>query len=149
MQPMRLGNLEPQGIEMLISHITEGSSLTAERAAYGLQGAGIEAIPELLRVMKHKDEKRRALAVFVLGMIGSSEGEVVPSLISSLQDQSEWVRRNAVESLGMIKNAGEQIVSALAKVLKDSLLCETDDASESNNTEVDKVVCKPSAIHYQ
>ncbi|MFC5652279.1 hypothetical protein ACFPYJ_24830 [Paenibacillus solisilvae] len=67
-----LGQLEPQGIEMLISHITEGSSLTAENAAYGLQGA------------EHKDEKRRALAVFVLGMIGSSEGEVVLSLISSL-----------------------------------------------------------------
>lgn len=133
-----LGQLGTEGIETLISHITEGSSLTAERAAYGLQGAGIEAIPKLLRVMKHKDEKRRALAIFVLGMIGSSEGEVVPSLISSLQDQSEWVRRNAVESLGMIKNAGEQIVSALAKVLKDSLLCETDNTSESINTEAIK-----------
>ncbi|MGO4274260.1 HEAT repeat domain-containing protein, partial [Paenibacillus sp. TAF58] len=125
-----LGHLGTQGIEMLIKQITEGSNLTAERAAYGLQGAGIGAIPELFRVMKHEDEKRRALAVFVLGMIGSSEGEVVPSLISSLQDQSEWVRRNAVESLGMLKNADEQVVTALAKVLKDSLRSETDGTAE-------------------
>ncbi|MFC5652280.1 HEAT repeat domain-containing protein [Paenibacillus solisilvae] len=38
----------------------------------------------------------------------------------------------------MIKNAGEQIVPALAKVLKYSQLCETDDASVSNNTESKK-----------
>jgi HEAT repeat protein len=133
-----LGQLGTQGIDMLIKQITEGSNLIAERAAYGLQGAGIEAIPELLRVMKHENEKRRALAVFVLGMIGSSEGEVVPSLISSLQDQSEWVRRNAVESLGMLKQAGDQVVSALAKVLKDSLRYETDDASESDQPESKK-----------
>ena len=40
-----LGQLGTQGIETLIGQLTEGSSLTAERAAYGLQGAGIEAIP--------------------------------------------------------------------------------------------------------
>ncbi|GGA05619.1 hypothetical protein GCM10008018_59530 [Paenibacillus marchantiophytorum] len=128
-----LGHLETQGINTLISHLTEGSTLIAERAAYGLQAAGDEAIPELLRVMKHADEKRRALAAFVLGMIGSSAGEVTSTLISSLQDESEWVRRNAVEALGMIKNADESIVLALAKVLKDSLRSETNDASDSNN----------------
>ena len=103
--------------------------------------------PELLRVLKHEDEKRRALAIFVLGMIGSSEGEVVPSLISSLQDQSEWVRRNAVESLGMLKNAGEQVVSALAKELKDSLRGETDDCFRIKSYGIEKVYV--SAIHYQ
>ncbi|NOU93201.1 phytanoyl-CoA dioxygenase [Paenibacillus sp. LMG 31456] len=131
-----LGHLGKQGIEVLIYQIKEGSSLVAERAAYGLQGAGIEAIPELLKVMKHEDEKRRALAVFVIGMIGYSGGEAVPSLISCLQDESEWVRRNAVEALGIIRNAGEQAVQSLANVLEDSLLCETNDASESKNMDI-------------
>ncbi|WP_018754221.1 HEAT repeat domain-containing protein [Paenibacillus terrigena] len=129
-----LGQLGIQGIEELIGQIINGSNLTAVRAAYGLQGASIEAIPELLRVMKHEDDKHRALAIFVLGMIGSSEGEVVSSLIASLQDESEWVRRNAVESLGMIKHTGEQAGSALANVLMDSLKCETNDASQANKT---------------
>jgi HEAT repeat protein len=131
-----LGELGPQGIEELIEQITEGTNLTAERASYGLQGAGNEAIPELLRVMKHENEKRRALAIFVLGMIGSSEEEVVSALISSLQDESDWVRRNAVESLGMIRHAGELAVSAIVNVLKDSLRSETDDTSELKKSHV-------------
>ncbi|WP_028551647.1 HEAT repeat domain-containing protein [Paenibacillus sp. UNC451MF] len=131
-----LGQLGIKGIEVLIGHLKEGSSLVAERAAYGLQGAGMEAIPALLHVMKHEDEKRRALAVFVLGMIGYPEGEAISSLISCLQDESDWVRRNAVEALGMVRNPGEEVVSALANVLEESLLCEiceTDEASETKD----------------
>lgn len=134
-----LGQLGTQGISKLIAAITEGSNLEAERAAYGLQSAGIAAIPELLHVVTHTDEKRRALAVFVLGMIGSSEGDVVSSLIASLQDQSDWVLRNAVESLGMLKHADHQVVSAIAKVLNDSLLGETETDSALQSTESKKL----------
>ncbi|CAN7724424.1 HEAT repeat domain-containing protein [Paenibacillus sp. LjRoot56] len=138
-----LGQLGEPGIETLIKHITEGSNLTAERAAYGLQGAGTEAIPELLRTLKHENDHRRALAIFVLGMIGSSDGEVVPSLITSLQDESEWVRRNAVEAIGMIKDPGEQIVSAIAKVLQDSLRNEFDANASKLESEKLKVGFQP------
>ncbi|MDF2651941.1 MAG: phytanoyl-CoA dioxygenase [Paenibacillus sp.] len=128
-----LGHMGPQGVEVLLGHISAGTTLLAERAAYGLQGAGTEAIPGLLRTLDHADEKRRGLAVFVLGMLGSSKSEVVTSLIAALQDESEWVRRNAVEALGMIGNAAGQVVPALTKALEASLLSETDDAPNSND----------------
>ncbi|MBB6673051.1 HEAT repeat domain-containing protein [Cohnella nanjingensis] len=128
-----LGHVGPKGVEQLIGHIASGTTLVAERAAYGLQGAGAEAVPGLLKVLEHKDEKRRALAAFVLGMIGPSAGEAVPSLIASLQDESEWVRRNAIEALGMIGNASGQVVPSLTKILEQSLLGETE-TQKSNDT---------------
>ncbi|MDQ6419745.1 HEAT repeat domain-containing protein [Paenibacillus sp. LHD-117] len=125
-----LGQLGDEGIAILIKHIKGGSNQTAERAAYGLQSAGIEAIPELLHCLTHIDERRRALAIFVLGMIGSPEGGVMSALISSLNDESEWVCRNAIEALGQLRNPDRQAVSALAKCLKESVLSESGDASE-------------------
>jgi HEAT repeat protein len=128
-----LGHCKTQGIQTLIHYMTDGSTITAERAAYGLQAAGVKAVPDLLHMMNNVDEKRRALAAFVLGMIGSSAGDVVSTLISGLQDESDWVRRNVIEALGMIKNPDESVVSALANVLKDSLRSEAEDALESSN----------------
>ncbi|RED63507.1 HEAT repeat domain-containing protein [Cohnella phaseoli] len=124
-----LGRMGPAGIEELIGHIAGGTTLVAERAAYGLQGAGAGAVPALLQVLEHQDAKRRALAAFVLGMIGASAGEAVPSLIARLRDGSEWVRRNAIEALGMIGNASGHVVPALTKVLEDSLLSENNAAN--------------------
>ncbi|MFC5404109.1 HEAT repeat domain-containing protein [Cohnella soli] len=127
-----LGHMGPAGVEQLICHIASGTTLVAERAAYGLQGAGVETIPALLQLLEHKDEKRRALAAFVLGMIGSAADEAVPSLIASLQDTSEWVRRNAIEALGMIGNASDLVVPALTKILEESLHSESE-AQSSND----------------
>lgn len=128
-----LGRIGSKGVEELIGQITGGTTLVAERAAYGLQGAGAAAVPELLKLLEHKDEKRRALAAFVLGMVGPSAGGAVTSLIASLLDESEWVRRNAVEALGMIGNVGGQVVPALTKILEDSISSETGDAPNSND----------------
>ncbi|MDR6550522.1 HEAT repeat domain-containing protein [Paenibacillus qinlingensis] len=134
-----LGQLGTPGVGALIQQMTVGSKLAAERAAYGLHGAGVQAIPQLLRMLHHEDQHRRALAVFVLGMIGSSEGEVVSSLISSLHDESEWVRRHAVEALGLLKHPGEHAVSAIAKVLLASL------QDELNADTLHKESTKPNA----
>lgn len=121
-----LGHLGPTGVEELIGHIADGTTLVAERAAYGLQGAGEGAVPALLQVLEHQDAKRRALAAFVLGMIGSSVGDAVSSLIARLQDESEWVRRNAIEALGMIGNVSGHVVPALTQILEDCILSEND-----------------------
>jgi len=112
-----LGRMGLEGVEALLGIISEGSKLAAERAAYGLQSAGEIAIPGLLALLDHPDDKRRALAVFVLGMMGPRATEAVPSLIRCLQDESEWVQRNAIESLGMIGQPSSEVVSALTQVL--------------------------------
>lgn len=124
-----LGHMGPRGIDELVRHIAEGTTQVAVRSAYGLQGANAEAIAGLLELLEHPKEKRRALAAFVLGMIGPSANEAVPRLIASLQDESQWVRRNAIEALGMIGNGGSEICLALSKALEDSLLSEVDDAA--------------------
>ncbi|MFE5319385.1 HEAT repeat domain-containing protein [Paenibacillus sp. NPDC056579] len=131
-----LGRMGDNGIEELVSQLSNGTNLTAERAAYGLQGAGAEAIPGLLTTLKHPDEKRRGLAAFVLGMIGPSAQEAVPALIASLEDDSEWVRRNAVEALGMIGNPSDQVVPALTNALVDSLLTEAREGQNSSDVYV-------------
>jgi len=129
-----LGHLGDEGIEELARHIAEGTTLVAERAAYGIQGAGADAIPSLLELLKHSDAKRRALAAFVLGMIGASANGVQAALIAaSSQDESAWVRRNAVEALGMLGDADGQVVSALAGALQASLDEETDGSAEASD----------------
>ncbi|MEF3307778.1 HEAT repeat domain-containing protein [Paenibacillus sp. GYB004] len=133
-----LGHMGPKGIDELIKHVTEGTTQVAERAAYGLQGASAGAIPGLLQVLEHKDEKRRALAAFVLGMIGPQAIDAVPLLNASIQDESEWVRRNAVEALGMIGNASGEVVPALAQALKASLLIETEEREQTSDMYVNK-----------
>ncbi|RAP77135.1 HEAT repeat domain-containing protein [Paenibacillus montanisoli] len=133
-----LGHIGLSGIEELVQHILEGTTQVSERAAYGLQASGVKAIPALQNVLEHADEKRRALAAFVLGMIGSTDNGAVSSLIASSSDESEWVRRNAIEALGMIRNAGEEGCLALSKELVDSLSSETRDSSERNDMYVTK-----------
>lgn len=129
-----LGHMGPAGIEVLMNHINEGTTQVAVRAAYGLQGADIEAIPELVKLLQeHPKEKRRALAAFVLGMIGPRASEAVPALITSLGDESTWVRRNAVEALGMIGNAGGEVCLALSKALEASLRIEAYDMDALND----------------
>jgi HEAT repeat protein len=133
-----LGHMGPKGIDELIKHVNEGTTLVAERAAYGLQGASIGAIPGLLQVLEHKDEKRRALAAFVLGMVGPQAIDAVPALIEALQDESEWVRRNAVEALGMIGNASGEVVPVLSQALEGSLLRETGEGEQTSDMYVNK-----------
>ncbi|GAB6931026.1 hypothetical protein JCM10914A_50090 [Paenibacillus sp. JCM 10914] len=131
-----LSQLGSAGIDELFRHISEGTTQIAERSAYGLQGAGARAIPGLLTLLEHANEKRRALAAFVLGSIVPSTPEVVSALIACLQDQSEWVRRNAIEALGMIGNEDGDVCPALAQVLEDSLREESEGTIGSDGVDV-------------
>jgi HEAT repeat protein len=116
-----LGHMGHQGIQVLLGQLASGTSLIATRAAYGLQGGGVMAVPGLVEALHHPDDKRRALAAFALGMIGPAAKESINALIQSIQDESEWVRRNAIESLGMIAQSADQTIPALAKALEDAV----------------------------
>lgn len=129
-----LGHMGAKGVDVLLHHIADGTTLVATRAAYGLQGASIAAIPGLLKLLEeHPKEKRRALAAFVLGMIGPLAHETVPALILSLEDERPWVRRNAIEAMGMIGNAGGQAGNALCQALEDSIVCESVEGGNAND----------------
>ncbi|UVI31053.1 HEAT repeat domain-containing protein [Paenibacillus spongiae] len=120
-----LGHMGEQGIAELIRQLSEGKTQVAERAAYGLQGAGAAAVPGLVGLLKHSDEKKAAFAAYTLGMIGPDAGEGVPALIEAAKADSEWLRRNAVESLGMVAEPAELVVPALAEELTASLKAES------------------------
>jgi HEAT repeat protein len=116
------------GVRVLYEIIRSGSNLLAQRAAYGLQASGAAAITSLIELLDHSDDRRRALACFVLGMIGDLDDRVPTALIQSLSDESEWVRRNAAEALGMMAAPSGLAVSALAQLLEAAVSNETTDA---------------------
>ncbi|UVI28780.1 HEAT repeat domain-containing protein [Paenibacillus spongiae] len=120
-----LGHMGPEGVQELLAQLSGESNPIAMRAAYGLQGAGAGAAAGLIEALHHPNDRRRALAAFVLGMIGSDAVSAVPALLASMNDESEWVRRNAIEALGMIVQPAERIVPALARALEDSVTNET------------------------
>jgi HEAT repeat protein len=121
-----LGYMGPKGTDELLKQLQEGTNLVAMRAAYGLQGAGLISVPGLIKTLSHSEEKRRALAAFVLGMYGTTASEAVPSLIAILEDKSEWARRNVIEALGMIVHPADLVVPALANALETSVEQEAD-----------------------
>ncbi|WP_238579185.1 HEAT repeat domain-containing protein [Neobacillus niacini] len=126
-----LGHIGQLGAQELLDQLAVGSNLISKRAAYGLQGAGSIVIPGLIETLHHKEEKKRALAAFVLGMLGSHAREAVPTLIKSLKDESQLVRRNIIESLGMIVHPADHIVPELVKALEESVLEESSNSAKS------------------
>ncbi|MCJ8011538.1 HEAT repeat domain-containing protein [Paenibacillus sp. KQZ6P-2] len=120
-----LSTMGYKGADELLKHLQEGTNLVSTRAAYGLQGSGTAAVPGLIKALGHPEENRRALAAFVLGMLGCNASDAVPTLIAATKDGSEWVRRNAIEALGMMVQPADLIVPALAEALETSLEDET------------------------
>ena len=120
-----LGRLGSAGTDELLRLMSEGTRQIAERAAYGLQSAGAEAVPGLLALLEHTDEAQSACG-FALGAIVPSTREVAAALIACLQDPSDWVRRNAIEALGMMGREPEagEVCRALANILEESILQE-------------------------
>ncbi|MBO9607211.1 MAG: HEAT repeat domain-containing protein [Paenibacillaceae bacterium] len=135
-----LGSMGSEGAAQLLRLMTEGTHLIAERSAYGLQRAGAAAVPGLIGLLRHDDEKRRALAAFVLGMAGPAAGaEAVAALIAASRgDGSEWVRRNAVEALGMIGNGSGLVVPELAAALTEAVANETEAPAQSGDMYISK-----------
>jgi hypothetical protein len=113
------------GVRVLYEIMRSGSNVLAQRAAYGLQASGVAAITSLIELLDHSDNRRRALACFVLGMIGDLDDRVSPALIQSLSDEREWVGRNAAEALGMMAAPSGLAVSAIAQILETAVTNET------------------------
>ena len=69
--------------------------------ALGALGPRAQAtIPDLIRILKGKDEAVRVAAVNALGQIKSQPDTVIPLLISSLDDPQDGIPPAAVEALG-------------------------------------------------
>ncbi|AZN39723.1 HEAT repeat domain-containing protein [Paenibacillus albus] len=128
------GHIGGSGTAALLTELGEGSKLTTQRAAYGLQAAGEEAIPGLVQLLAAGEENSRALAAFVLGMAGAAASSAVPSLIIALNDESEWVRRNVVEALGMIGEPADETVPALVRMLEEAVAKEAAEGQENAST---------------
>ncbi|WJH33565.1 HEAT repeat domain-containing protein [Paenibacillus sp. CC-CFT747] len=124
-----LGRMGSSGVEELVKHLGNGSKQVAERASYGLQPAGTQALPFVQPLLSHPDDFCRGLACFVLGMMGPSAREAVPSLVACLEDESEWVGRNAVEALGMIGEPYNLSVPAVTEILRRSVEQEADEVA--------------------
>lgn len=118
------------GIQELLTIMRSGTNVSANRAAYGIAAAGAAAIPGLIDMLSYSDDRRRALACFSLGMIGSPNNLIEAALIQSLSDESNRVRRQAAEALGMISEPSERAVSALASMLEQSVSQEATVESE-------------------
>ncbi|SEO50903.1 HEAT repeat domain-containing protein [Paenibacillus sp. OV219] len=127
-----LGHIGNSGTAALLMELGEGFKLTAQRAAYGLQAAGAEAIPGLVRLLALGEENSRALAAFTLGMLGSAASSAVPSLIVALNDVSKWVRRNVVEALGMIGEPADETIPALVRTIEEAVAKESADEENAS-----------------
>ncbi|HEY2342942.1 MAG TPA: HEAT repeat domain-containing protein, partial [Chthoniobacteraceae bacterium] len=72
--------------------------------ALGSYGANAEAVPELVPLLRDKDDELRALTAWALGAISKEDEKCVPALARSLDDQTAWVRANAATALSNFKS---------------------------------------------
>lgn len=121
----RLAGMGDAGVQALLGVIRDGTNVSALRAAYALPAAGSSAIDGLIALLEHSEERRRALACFALGMIGSHDGGTEQALIRALADESIWVRRNAAEALGLLASPSALAVESLSRTLQESVWQET------------------------
>ncbi len=95
-----------QGDDLRLSQVRQ--ELTEHPAIHSMIGAALEVEPKLDLPLTealegnlaHDEEKTRAGACRLLGMLGSRKA--VPSLIEALRDKSEWVRGESARALGLI-----------------------------------------------
>ena len=95
-----------QGSDLRLSQVRQ--ELTEHPAIHAMISAALEVEPKLDLPLTdalegnlaHDDEKTRAGACRLIGMLGSRKA--VPSLLEALRDQSEWVRGEAARALGLI-----------------------------------------------
>ena len=90
-----------------------------------IRSPGAEAVEPLVESAKDDDERVRAHAVQVLGMIGETldhSHAVEPPLVEAAKDDDERVRAHAVRALGMIGQPFDhpQVVPVLIQALGDS-----------------------------
>ncbi len=78
-----------------------------------------DALPELLKSMRHKSARRRARAVEAIGSLGPKARSAVPALRRALRDKSPRVRSTAAIALGRLTRSSNEAVRDLKRALKD------------------------------
>jgi len=95
-----------QGDDLRLSQVRQ--EMTDHPGVHAMIGQALEVDPSLDLPLTealegnlaHEEEKTRAGACRLLGMIGSRKA--VPSLLEALRDRSDWVRGEAARALGRI-----------------------------------------------
>ncbi|PIR15235.1 MAG: hypothetical protein COV48_15520, partial [Elusimicrobia bacterium CG11_big_fil_rev_8_21_14_0_20_64_6] len=78
-----------------------------------------DALPPLLRILKHGNARMRARAADDIGHMGTAAAPAVPALLSALRDRTAAVRASAGLALGNIGATEASVVPLLTKALKD------------------------------
>jgi HEAT repeat protein len=91
--------------------------------------AATPALPALIALLDHKDERVRYLTVFTLRCLGPAARDALPFLIARLDDPEFEIRDDAVMALGTINAEPECVVPILIKFVekyrgdRDWILC--------------------------
>jgi hypothetical protein len=98
----------------LLRALDENAPYSEEYSSYGLMsaitGTGESAIPELIELLKHKDEEVRYRAAQFLGVYGTSAKAAVPDLLLVLNDGS-MAMFAAAQAIGEIADDAETVSS--------------------------------------
>jgi hypothetical protein len=88
------------------------------RTGFELLGSNAApAVPGLIKILSHPNEKCRQTAADCLGMIGPTAEKAVPDLIERLADTNDEAVGGAAFALGRIHRQPEVVVPALLKAL--------------------------------
>lgn len=99
----------------LIKALCHKNFLLSKRVAETLGKIGPAVVAALIKVLGDTDEWARSRAAYVLGTIGPDARDAVPALTEALSDQIPDVRREAVIALGKISNAGGVVQGLIKK----------------------------------
>jgi HEAT repeat protein len=85
------------------------------------------AVPGLIALLQHKDQRVRYLAVFALRTLGPLAKPALPDLIDCLKDPEFTIRDDAVMSMGTIRAEPERVVPIIMEFIEknrsDGILC--------------------------
>jgi len=86
---------------------------------HGAPEPGYDALPALLKMLRHKSPRRRARAAEAVGALGPRAREAAGALKRALRDRSPRVRSNAALALGSVTQGTDFGVKALRRALRD------------------------------
>jgi len=107
------------GIEALQKALHHENIAVSRTAAYGLSGAGKQAVPGLIAALGEDRPETVVHAVFALSELREQAAEAVPQLAGLLDHPEKNVRVAVAEALGMIATPVEACTSGLIRCLQD------------------------------
>jgi HEAT repeat protein len=78
-----------------------------------------QAVPALIKLLKHKDENIRIVAIVILGEIGEEATEAIPFFEKVLKDRREENKNSRIMVVNTLAKMGQATVPALIAALKD------------------------------